>query len=40
MTLIIKYQVWVRAKGEVVETPGLPPVYDYEWYPQQVRHIF
>jgi hypothetical protein len=30
----------VSAKGEIFEPPGLPPVYDYEWYPQQVGHIF
>jgi hypothetical protein len=32
-------QVWTRAEGSVVETPGLPPVYDYEWYPQKVSDM-
>ena len=23
-------------KGEVVNAPGMPPMYDYEWTPQEV----
>jgi hypothetical protein len=34
--LINVSQIYRRAKGEVVETPGLPPIFDYEWFPQEV----
>ncbi|THG97535.1 hypothetical protein EW026_g4483 [Hermanssonia centrifuga] len=27
-------------KGEIIRIPGLPPMYDYEFYPQDVCHMY
>jgi hypothetical protein len=34
------FQIWIRVQGEVVETPGLPPRFDYEWFPQEVSAVW
>jgi hypothetical protein len=30
----------MKVRGDVVETPGLPLMYDYEGHPQEVDNIF
>lgn len=31
-------QMYKRVKSEIVDLPGLPPMHDYEHYPQKVRY--
>jgi hypothetical protein len=31
-------QVYRKITGEIVRVPGLPDAYDYESFPQEVRH--
>lgn len=33
------FQEYVGTKGEVVRVPGMPPMYDYEYYPQPVSAL-
>lgn len=33
------FQEYVGTTGEVVRVPGMPPMYDYEYYPQPVSPL-
>ena len=39
MVPTVHVKLLLPADGTVVRVPGLPPVYDYEYYPQEVSII-
>lgn len=39
ITTLIIFQLWERTDGRIVSAAGLPPMHDYEFYPQTVCQL-
>ena len=39
LLLILDSKIFYQTEGKLVQVPGLPAMYDYEFFPQAVCHL-